>query len=136
MFYQKEIKDMKDFSLLVMDMDSTLINFEVIDELAREANVLDEVSAITESAMRGDINFKQSLMKRLNLLANTDIKVLDRVFDRIQLNPGAERLVSTLKNSQYKIAIISGGFSFFADRIKENLDIDYAFANVVETKDG
>ena len=63
MFYQKEIKDMKDFSLLVMDMDSTLINFEVIDELAREANVLDEVSAITESAMRGDINFKQSLMK-------------------------------------------------------------------------
>ena len=136
MFYQKEIKGMKDFSLLVIDMDSTLINFEVIDELAREANVLDEVSAITESAMRGDINFKQSLMKRLNLLANTDIKVLDRVFDRIQLNPGAERLVSTLKNSHYKIAIISGGFSFFADRIKENLDIDYAFANVLETKDG
>lgn len=135
-FYQKEINDLRDFSLLVMDMDSTLINFEVIDELAREANVLGEVSAITESAMRGEIDFKQSLRKRLHLLANTDIKILDRVFDRIQLNPGAERLISVLKNSHYKIAIISGGFSFFAERIKENLGIDYAFANVLESRDG
>ncbi|MGL1861124.1 MAG: phosphoserine phosphatase SerB [Pseudodesulfovibrio sp.] len=122
--------------VVAFDMDSTLIQAEVIDELAKEAGVGDEVSAITESAMRGELDFKESLKKRLSLLKGLDESVLQTVAERLPLTEGAERLISTLKSLGYKIAILSGGFTYFGNILKEKLGIDYVYANELEIKDG
>ncbi|QGY39709.1 phosphoserine phosphatase SerB [Pseudodesulfovibrio cashew] len=122
--------------LVAFDMDSTLIQAEVIDELAKEAGVGDQVAAITESAMRGELDFKQSLRKRLSLLEGLDESVLQKVADRLPLTEGAEKLIATLKNLGYTIAILSGGFTYFGHILKERLGIDYVYANELEIVDG
>ena len=134
-FEDQEFK-VSDFSLIVFDMDSTLINCEVIDELAREVNMQNEVAKITESAMRGELDFGESLHKRLSLLKGAPSSILSKVLDAIDYNPGAKRLISKLQSLGYKTAIISGGFSFFTEHIKNSLSIDYAFANVLEISNG
>jgi phosphoserine phosphatase len=122
--------------LVVFDMDSTLIQAEVVDELAKEAGVGDKVSAITESAMRGEIDFQESLRQRLRLLSGLDESALKAVASRIPLTDGAERLISNLKRYGYKIAIISGGFTYFGRKLQEQLGIDYLYANELEIVDG
>jgi phosphoserine phosphatase len=122
--------------LVAFDMDSTLIAAEVIDELAKAAGVGDKVSAITESAMRGEIDFKESLRRRLRLLKGLSATTLETVAKRIPLNDGAERLITNLKRFGYKIAIISGGFTYFGNLLQERLGIDYVFANELEIVDG
>jgi phosphoserine phosphatase len=122
--------------LVAFDMDSTLIAAEVIDELAKVAGVGNKVAAITESAMRGEIDFKESLRRRLRLLQGLPADTLETVAKRIPLNDGAERLITNLKRFGYKIAIISGGFTYFGNRLKERLGIDYVFANELEIADG
>ena len=134
-FEDQEFK-VSDFSLIVFDMDSTLINCEVIDELAREVNMQNEVAEITESAMRGELDFGESLHQRLSLLKGAPSSILSKVLDAIDYNPGAKRLISKLQSLGYKTAIISGGFSFFTEHIKNSLSIDYAFANVLEISNG
>ena len=121
--------------LVAFDMDSTLIAAEVIDELAKAAGVGEAVAAITESAMRGEIDFKESLRRRLRQLRGLSAGTLETVATRIPLNDGAERLIANLKRFGYKIAIISGGFTYFGNRLKERLGIDYVFANELEIKD-
>jgi phosphoserine phosphatase len=122
--------------LVAFDMDSTLIAAEVIDELAKAAGVGPQVCAITESAMRGEIDFKESLRRRLRLLRGLPAATLAEVAARIPLNEGAERLITNLKRFGYKIAIISGGFTYFGNRLKQRLGIDYVFANELEIEDG
>ena len=134
-FEDQEFK-VSDFSLIVLDMDSTLINCEVIDELAREVNMQNEVAQITESAMRGELDFGESLHQRLSLLKGAPSSILSKVLDAIDYNPGAKRLIAKLQSLGYKTAIISGGFSFFTEHIKNSLSIDYAFANVLEISNG
>lgn len=122
--------------LVCFDMDSTLIQTEVIDELARKAGVYDEVSAITESAMRGEIDFKQSFEKRISLLKGLDVQVMKEIAENLPLTEGAERLFRTLKKHGYKTAILSGGFNYFGNYLKSKLGIDYVFANELEVENG
>jgi len=122
--------------LVVFDMDSTLIQGEIIDELAKAAKVGDKVSAITHRAMAGELDFRESLNERVALLKGLPVSMLDEVAADIQLTTGTYELVSTLKAMGFKIALISGGFKFFADQLKEQLHFDYAFANDLEIKSG
>ena len=122
--------------LVCFDMDSTLIQTEVIDELARRAGSGEEVSAITESAMRGEIDFKESFKRRIKTLAGLPESVLREVAEALPLTEGAERLLSALKIYGYKTAIISGGFTYFGQYLQKKLGIDYVFANELEIKDG
>jgi len=122
--------------LVVFDMDSTLIEAEVIDELAKEAGVGEKVSAITEQAMRGEIDFTESFARRVGLLEGLDEGVLAEVAKRLKMTEGAERLISTLKSLGYKTAILSGGFTYFAKGLQDKLGIDYVYANELEIKDG
>jgi len=122
--------------LVVFDMDSTLIEAEVIDELAKEAGVGEQVAEITERAMRGEIDFTESFAQRVGLLKGLSEDVLSRVAERINMTEGAERLISTLKSLGYKTAILSGGFTYFANRLQANLGIDYVYANELEIEDG
>jgi phosphoserine phosphatase len=122
--------------LVVMDMDSTLIRIEVIDELARAAGVYKEVAAITERAMGGEMNYDESLRQRVALLKGLDAAVLDKLSSELPLTDGAETLVSVLKRLGYRLAIISGGFSRAADALKKRLGIDYAFSNNLEIENG
>lgn len=122
--------------LVVFDMDSTLIRQEVIDELAHEAGVGDTVAAITEAAMRGEIDFSESLRRRVAALKGLDAVVLERVAERLTLTEGAERLIKTLRMLGYRTAVISGGFSFFGQRLKTRLGLDYVHANDLEIIDG
>ena len=122
--------------LVCFDMDSTLIQNEVMDELAREAGVGGEVAAITGAAMRGELDFRESFARRLALLEGLDASRLERVAERIAVTEGAERLVRTLKKYGYRIAILSGGFTYFAGRLQEQLGIDYVYANELEISDG
>lgn len=122
--------------LVVFDMDSTLIDAEVIDELAVEAGVGDQVAAITEAAMQGELDFKQSFERRLSLLKGLDATVLQSVAERLRLSEGAEHLIATLKKLGYKTAIISGGFSFFGDYLQNILGVDYVYANQLDIEDG
>lgn len=122
--------------LVVMDMDSTLIQIEVIDELARIAGVGDQVALITERAMNGELDFPAALRERVALLQGLSAAALEEVYGNIPFTPGAKTLIRVLKRLGFKTAIISGGFSYFADRIKDDLGLDYAFANELEIVDG
>ena len=133
---QKENIFRRSKRLVVMDMDSTLIQVEVIDELAKSAGSGEEVSGITSKAMNGELSFNESLNKRVELLRGLDENALDEVYHNIPFTPGAKKLVKILKKLGYKTAVISGGFTFFTDRLKNELGLDYAFANELEIKDG
>ena len=122
--------------LIVLDMDSTLIRIEVIDELARAAGVGPEVSHITERAMQGEMDYDESLRQRVALLAGLDVKVLDQIASDLPLTEGAERMVRVLKRLGYKIAVISGGFSRAAEALKRRLELDYAYSNNLEVVGG
>ena len=122
--------------LVVFDMDSTLIEAEVIDELAHEAGVGEAVAAITEQAMRGELDFIQSFTQRIALLKGLDASVLESVAARLKMTEGAERLIGTLRGLGYRTAILSGGFTYFARHLQEKLGIDYVYANELEIKDG
>lgn len=122
--------------LVAFDMDSTLIQHEVIDELAREAGVYEQVSAITESAMRGELDFDQSLTRRVALLKGLAESTLERVANRLNLTEGAERLIAALKSFGYKTAIISGGFAYFGHHLRRKLGIDYVRTNDLEIENG
>jgi phosphoserine phosphatase len=122
--------------LIVMDVDSTLVQGEVIEMLAEHAGCLDEVARVTEAAMRGDLDFEQSLRERVALLKGLDASALDRVYDSILLAPGARTLVRTLTRLGYRFAIVSGGFTHVTDRIAADLGIDFSAANRLEVVDG
>lgn len=122
--------------LVAFDMDSTLIRVEVIDELAKAWGVGEKVSAITESAMRGELDFRQSLARRLSLLKGMPAEMLEKVAEHIPLNDGAEKLVRNLKRFGYKTAVISGGFTFFGEKLQAKLGIDYVHANKLAITDG
>ncbi|MFQ5651149.1 MAG: phosphoserine phosphatase SerB [bacterium] len=122
--------------LVVFDMDRTIIDGEVIDELARAAKVGDQVAQITGRAMSGKIGFKDALRQRVALLKGLPVSVLEEVAKDMQLTAGTYELVSTLKAMGFKLALISGGFKFFADRLEEQLGFDHAFANDLEIEDG
>ncbi len=122
--------------LVVFDMDSTLIQAEVIDELAKEAGAGEKVAAITAAAMRGEIDFSESLRQRVATLAGLPESVLEKVAERLPLTEGAERLTSTLKRLGYKIGILSGGFDYFGRKLQERLGFDYVYANQLEIVDG
>jgi len=122
--------------LIVFDMDSTLIQTEVIDELADLCGVGDEVKAITHRAMNGEIDFDESLKLRVSKLKGLETKKMQEILDRLPLTPGVEDFLKTVKNLGYKVALISGGFTFFADALKAKLGLDYSFANELEIKDG
>ncbi|HZL19140.1 MAG TPA: phosphoserine phosphatase SerB [Polyangia bacterium] len=122
--------------LVVLDMDSTLIRIEVIDELARAHGVGAEVSRITERAMQGEMDYDESLRQRVALLEGLDVAVLDRIAADLPLTEGAETLVRVLKRLGYKIAVISGGFSRAAEALKRRLGMDYAYSNNLEIQGG
>jgi len=122
--------------LVVFDMDSTIIEEEIIDELAKAAQVGDKVSRITHRAMAGELDFKEALRERVTLLSGLSVTVLNDVANSMRLTSGTYELITTLKGMGFKLALISGGFTFFADRLKEQLGFDYAFANTLEIKNG
>lgn len=134
--FQPETMFRRNRRLVAFDMDSTLIQTEVIDELARAAGVGEAVSAITESAMRGEIDFRESFRKRMGLLKGLDASVIERIARHLPITDGAHRLISNLKAMGYKTAIISGGFRYFGERLQGELGIDYVFANELEIVDG
>ena len=125
-----------DMRLIVMDIDSTLINEEVIDLLGEEAGVGGQVATITERAMRGEIDFRQALEERVGLLAGLGQEVFDRTFERVTFTPGALELVQTAHARGWKVGVVSGGFHEVADRIVETAGIDYCLANRLEVVDG
>jgi phosphoserine phosphatase len=127
-----------DFKLIAFDMDSTLIDIECIDEIADAVGKKAEVAAITEATMRGEIkDFKESLRRRVALLQGTPVAALQQVYDqRLHLNPGAETLVAACRAAGLKVLLVSGGFTFFANRVKDRLGIDFARANLLDEKDG
>lgn len=123
--------------LLVTDMDSTLINIECVDEIADFINVKPQVAEITEAAMRGEIDFETSLRKRVSLLQGLDVTALERVYlERLQLNPGAEKMIKGLQQRGIKTALVSGGFTFFTERLKQRLGLDFTMANVLGEHNG
>jgi phosphoserine phosphatase len=128
---------LSNFKLLVMDMDSTLITIECIDEIADMQGLKPQVAAITEAAMRGEIEFRESLTRRVALLKGLDAGALQRVYDeRLKLSPGAERMLSVIKASGMKTLLVSGGFTFFTDHMKQRLGLDYTHSNQLEIVDG
>jgi phosphoserine phosphatase len=129
---------LSDFKLIAFDMDSTLINIECVDEIADAVGRKAEVAAITEAAMRGEItDFKDSLRRRVALLKGVSVDSMDAVYrERLRLNPGAAELVLACKAAGMKVLLVSGGFTFFTDRVRDELDIDYTRSNVLEVKDG
>jgi len=129
---------LKDFKLIAFDMDSTLINIECVDEIADAVGRKAEVAAITEAAMRGDItDFKESLRRRVALLKGVTVADMERVYtERLQLNPGAEKLVQTCKAAGLKVLLVSGGFTFFTDRVRDRLGIAFTRSNVLEIRSG
>ena len=122
--------------LIVFDMDSTLIQSEVIDEMAKSHGVADEVIKITDMAMNGEIDFDESLKKRVSYLKGMNKNELKNILENLTFTPGAEDFIKTVKSFGFKVALISGGFTFFAEALKEKLGLDYAFANELEEKNG
>jgi phosphoserine phosphatase len=133
---QKENIYRKAKRLVIMDLDSTLIQMEIIDELAKLAGVGDEVANITRACMGGELDFTEALIKRVWLLKGIPLETLQQVYDNLQLMPGAKKLINILKKLGYKTGVISGGFDFFASRFKQELGLDYAFANKLQVRDG
>ena len=130
-------RKLADFGLLVMDMDSTLIAIECIDEVADMQGLKPQVAAITEAAMRGEMEFAESLRRRVALLAGLDEHALQRVYDEyLRLSPGAETMLEALKARGIKTLLVSGGFVFFTERLKVRLGLDYAHANTLEIVNG
>jgi phosphoserine phosphatase len=129
---------LRDFGLIAFDMDSTLISIECVDEIADVAGRKAEVAAITEAAMRGEIaDYKESLRRRVALLKGVPADALQRVYDeRLRFNPGAERLVAACKAAGLKTLLVSGGFTFFTDRVRDRLGFDFTRSNVLEIADG
>ena len=128
---------LSDFRLLALDMDSTLVNIETLDEVATLAGKGEQVAAITESAMRGEVDYKDSLRRRVSMLAGIDAALLARVYDeKLALNEGAAELVSECRRQGLKSLLATGGFTFFTERIKAKLNIDYTRSNQLEIIDG
>jgi phosphoserine phosphatase len=127
-----------DFKLIAFDMDSTLINIECVDEIADAAGLKAEVAAITEAAMRGEItDYKESLRRRVTLLKGVPVSAMQQVLDqRLQLNPGAQALVQACKAVGMKVLLVSGGFTFFTDHVRDRLGIDFTRSNVLEVENG
>ena len=127
-----------DFKLIAFDMDSTLINIECVDEIADAAGRKAEVAAITEAAMRGEIaDYKESLRQRVTLLKGVTVAHMEQVYnERLQLNPGAAALVAACKAAGLKVLLVSGGFTFFTDRVRDTLGIDFTRSNVLDVQDG
>ncbi len=135
--YVEDKHTLKHFGLAVMDMDSTLISIECIDEIADMQGIKPQVSAITESAMRGEIDFSESLRRRVALLAGLDASALGSVIEeRLNLNPGAKEWIEACKKHHIKTMLVSGGFDFFANHVKDLLDLDYAESNSLEIVNG
>ncbi|MCK6392250.1 phosphoserine phosphatase SerB [Zoogloea sp.] len=132
-----EDRHLKDFRLFVTDMDSTLISIECIDEIADMQGLKTEVAAITEAAMRGELDFRESLSRRVALLEGLPEEALGRVFqERLRLNPGAETLMTGLKQAGIVTVLVSGGFTYFTERLQKQLGFDYAVANQLEIRGG
>jgi len=130
-------RQLTDFRLLVMDMDSTLITMETIDELADMIGIKAEVAAITAEAMRGEIEYDESLRRRLALLKGLDQSALQRVYDeRLKFSPGAEQLLKAARQAGIKTLLVSGGFTFMTDRLKTRVQLDYTHSNVLEMVNG
>ena len=135
--YVRPDQKLADFGLVVMDMDSTLSSIECIDEIADMQGLKPQVAEITEAAMRGEIDFAESLRRRVALLEGLEEGALQRVYDeRLQLNPGAEIMLAALKQRGIKTLLVSGGFVFFTERLKRRLGLDYAHANTLEIVGG
>ena len=135
--YVRPSQKLSDFGLLVMDMDSTLITIETIDEIADMYQMKPQVSAITEAAMRGEIDFAESLHRRVALLEGLEESALQRVYDeRLQLSMGAEKMLAKLKEHGIKTLLVSGGFVFFTERLKARLGLDFAHANTLKIVNG
>ena len=136
-YWKRSSQQLHDFGLLAMDMDSTLITIECIDEIADMQGLKPQVSAITESAMRGEIAFAESLTRRVALLKGLPAAALQQVYDeRLKLSPGAENLLHTVQAAGLKTLLVSGGFTFFTDRVKANLNLDFSHSNQLEIVDG
>jgi phosphoserine phosphatase len=132
-----EHQRLADYGLLVMDMDSTLIAIECIDEVADLAGIKPQVAEITAAAMRGELDYAESLRQRVALLAGLDVTRFQEVYDhRLSLNPGAEHLLAGARAAGLKTMLVSGGFSFFTDRLRDRLGFDYATSNTVEVAGG
>ena len=130
--------NLADFKLIAFDMDSTLINIECVDEIADAVGRKTEVAAITEAAMQGVItDYKESLRQRVALLKGVTLAAMDQIYaERLQLNPGAAELVAACKQAGLKVLLVSCGFTYFTDRVRDRLGIDYTRANVLEAADG
>jgi len=130
-------RKLSDFRLVAMDMDSTLITIECIDEMADLQGIKPQVAAITASAMRGEIEYHESLRRRLALLAGMDESALQRVYhERLELSPGAERMLERLRSLGIRTLLVSSGFTFFTERLKYRLALDYTLSNTLEFKKG
>jgi phosphoserine phosphatase len=128
---------LSEFKLVAMDMDSTLITIECIDEIADIQGLKPQVAEITEAAMRGEIEFRESLTRRVALLKGLDAGALQRVYDeRLRLSPGAEHMLDAVKAAGLKTLLVSGGFTFFTDRMKTRLGLDYTHSNLLEIENG
>src|SRR6267154_90982 len=130
-------RKLSDFGLVAIDMDSTLITIECIDEIADIRGIKPQVAAITASDMRGETEYHESLRRRLALLEGMDESALSRVYEeRLRLSPGAERMLARLRSLGIKTLLVSSGFSFFTERLKHRLSLDYTLSNTLEFKDG
>jgi len=126
----------KNKRMVFFDMDSTLIDMEIIDEMAEKAGVFKEVSRITEKTRRGDLDFEEALIQRVALLKGLKVEELEKIRNEMKLSEGADELVAILKRLGFKMGVVSGGFHYFADYLKEKLSLDFAFANQLEIKNG
>jgi phosphoserine phosphatase len=122
--------------LIVFDVDGTLIDAEIIDEMAKVAGVDEKVKQITSRAMNGDLDFKEALHERVKLLKGLPIELFNNIAENIEIKPATKELINSLKTLGFKIALISGGFSYFVEKLKEKLEIDYAYANKLVIKNG
>lgn len=135
--YSIGLHKMSDYKLVAMDMDSTLITIECIDEIADMQGLKPQVAEITEAAMRGELDFAESLKRRVALLEGLDASALERVYDeRLQLSPGAETMLKAVQAAGLKTLLVSGGFTFFTERLKKRLGLDYTNANELEIVGG
>jgi phosphoserine phosphatase len=135
--YSIGMHKMSDYKLVAMDMDSTLITIECIDEIADMQGLKAQVSEITEAAMRGELDFSESLKRRVALLEGLEASALERVYEeRLRLSPGAETMLKAVQKAGMKTLLVSGGFTYFTERLKQRLGLDYTHANQLEVVDG